>query len=120
MTGWVGSLLHCSGEAVAPGENPVPEMFTTSPAARPVQIGSKGLELSQLAPAAVVERLRVVPGVLVVEAHKTEVVSIAPPIRTETAPPTASTEDSFKPRTAPPLGGSSPKAISHLRSPPNL
>jgi hypothetical protein len=65
-TGWLGSLLHWTIEAVAPGVNPVPATVRTSPPARPVQMGSRTLELLHFTPDEVVERFRVVPGVLVV------------------------------------------------------
>lgn len=111
ITGWVGSLLHCSMDAVAPGENPVPETFKTSPPARPEQLGADEFELLQLAPAAEVVRLRVVPGVLPVEAQRTEVVSIPPPTRTARTPAVATVCVSF--RCAPTVSRSPPFRADH-------
>ncbi len=68
ITGWLGSLLHCTMEAVAPGVNPVPVTVTTSPPASPLQMGSSTLVLSHDAPEAVTLSARVVPGVLTVDA----------------------------------------------------
>jgi hypothetical protein len=77
--------LHSTIEAVAPGLKPVPATVMTSLPARPVQMGSKTLELLQVAPAAVVVSDRVVPGVLTVDAY-TDVPSNAPPATTVKMP----------------------------------
>ena len=62
MTGWLGSLLHCAIEAMAPGENPVPLTVSTVPLAMPMQTGDLGSELLHDAPGAVDVRDRVTPG----------------------------------------------------------
>jgi hypothetical protein len=70
MTGWLGSLLHSTTDAVAPGVNPVPATVMTSPLTRPVQMGSKTLALLHVPVPGppVTERASVVPGVLTVDA----------------------------------------------------
>jgi hypothetical protein len=84
ITGCEGSELHCTIEARAPGEKPVPETLTTSPAASPEQMGADGLLSLHDAPAAVVVRDSVVVAAALMP--PTLVATIAPPAITATTP----------------------------------
>jgi hypothetical protein len=61
MTGWLGSLLHCEIEAMAPGENPVPLTLSTVPLAIPMQTGASGFVSLHDAPGVVDVKERVMP-----------------------------------------------------------
>jgi hypothetical protein len=115
ICGWAGSLLHCTMEAVAPGVKPVPATLTTSPPTNPVQTGAAGLESLHDAPAAVVVRVRVMPGLVMVVRAKA-VPSRVPPTTRVTTPVTATIlEDNRKLErfTFPP----NPSSVALLRCP---
>ncbi len=84
ITGCESSELHCTIDASAPGEKPVPATATVSPPARPLQTGAAGLVLLQDAPAAVVLRCSVV--VAAALTWTTLVANRVPPASTATAP----------------------------------
>src|ERR1700681_264101 len=85
ITGWEGSELHCTIEASAPGENPVPETFIVMPPARLLQMGMEGFVLLQTAPAPVVVRWRVVAVAAPLTPTTLEATSV-PPASTATMP----------------------------------
>jgi hypothetical protein len=84
ITGWAGSELHCTIEAREPGENPVPATWTTSPPAKPLQMGSAGLLLLHVTPGAVLVRDRVVVAAALTATSL--IATMALPLSTRSAP----------------------------------